>query len=311
MIILNSLQSILSIFIMISLGYYLTYKKWFDDDVSKLFAKLVTTISLPPLMFSNLMTNFDRNKLISSASGLIVPFLSMLITYLIGRLVSRLIRVRKERLGIFHSMFFVSNTIFIGLPINLALFGDVSVPYVLLYYIANTTLFWTLGVYGISRDGSGKGSGIFTLETVRRIFSPPLMGFIVAVIFIFLDIKLPTFLMDTFKYLGNLTTPISMLFIGITIYSIKLRDVKIDMDMIALIIGRFVISPLTILALAYFFPIPDLMKKVFVIQAAMPVMTQTAIISKAYGADHEYSAIMITISTLASLIVIPIYMSIL
>jgi len=62
--------------------------------------------------------------------------------------------VRKDRRGTFASMFSLSNTIFIGLPVNLMLFGDSSLSYALLYYIANTILFWTIGVYGIARDAA-------------------------------------------------------------------------------------------------------------------------------------------------------------
>jgi malate permease and related proteins len=62
------------------------------------------------------------------------------------------------------------------------------------------------------------------------------------------------------------------------------------------------------LVLCYFLPIPLLMKKVFVIQAAMPAMTQTAIIAEAYGADYKYAAIMTTVTTVVSLVFIPVYM---
>ena len=47
--------------------------------------------------------------------------------------------------------------------------------------------------------------------------------------------------------------------------------------------GRFVIAPLLILGLMYFIPVPVIMKKVFVVQAAMPAMTQTSIVSGPMG----------------------------
>ena len=72
-------------------------------------------------------------------------------------------------------MFFNSNTIFVGLPINQALFGDASIPYVLIYYMCNTTFFWTLGTYLIQRDGEGEAE--FDLKTsLKKIFSPPSNG---------------------------------------------------------------------------------------------------------------------------------------
>jgi hypothetical protein len=102
-----------------------------------------------------------------------------------------------------------------------------------------------------------------------------------------------------------------MLFIGITIHSIDLKTIRITKDMLVLFAGRFVISPLSILLLAMVFPLPPLMRNVFVIQAAMPVMTNTAIVSKAYGADSEYVAVMITATTIATIFVVPVYMAIL
>lgn len=308
MIFFSTLQSILSIVIMISIGYILTAKGFLDDKTSSLFSKLVVNLALPCLMLSDMMSNFSKDKLFSLSSGLIIPFLSMIVTYLIAVIVSKLIKVNKESIGTFKSMFFVSNSIFIGLPVNLALFGSSSVPFVLLYYIANTTFFWTLGVYGISKDGQNSSEGIFSIDTLKRIVSPPLMGFILALILIILNLQLPKFIIDTCKYFGNLTTPLSMLFIGITLNSIKLNEIKVTKDMIALLMGRFFISPLLIFLLAMNFPIPLLMKKVFILQAAMPVMTNTSIVAKKYGADHKYATIMTVITTVLSIVFIPIYM---
>lgn len=309
MIFFSSLQSILSIVIMISVGYYLTYKGFLDEKASSLFSKLVVNLALPCLMISDLLGSFSKDKLMNSSNGLAIPFIVIAITYLIAIIVSNAIKVKEGTIGIFRSMFFVSNSIFIGLPVNLALFGSSSVPFVLLYYIANTTFFWTLGVYGISKDGKSSARSIFSIETLKRIVSPPLLGFIFALILIMLDLQLPKFLLDTCKYFGGLTTPLSMIFIGITLHSVKLREIEITKDMIVLLLGRFLIAPFIMLLFVKTSPLPVLMKQVFIIQSAMPVMTNTAIVAKKYDADYKYATVMTVITTLLSIILIPIYMS--
>lgn len=315
MTIINAFTSIFSIVIMIAAGVILSWKKWLNKDVSKVFSKLVTNLALPCLMISDLMTNFTKDKLDHLGKGLIIPFSSMLLGYITAIILSKVIGVKKGRRGTFLSMFFISNSIFIGLPVNLALFGNSSIPYVLLYYIANTSFFWTIGAYGISKDGayiSGTTSaskGFFNRETLRRIMSPPLMGFISALLMIMLGIKLPKFILDTCKYFGNMTTPLSMLFIGITIYNADLKKIKLNKEMIVLLLGRFAVSPLLALLLAWHYPIPVLMKKVFVIQSAMPVMTNTAIVARSYGADYEYATVMTVLTTILSFITIPLYMA--
>lgn len=309
MVILHSIESILTIIIIIAVGYYLTSKNWFNEETSKSFAKLVTNVSLPAYMISNLMGNFNKSKLEYLAAGLWVPFLSISLCILLSIVFSKLLKIKEGRKGTFESMFFNSNTIFIGLPINIALFGDKSVPYVLLYYIANTTFFWTLGVYFISKDSRDKTNGSKTsFNVIKNIISPPLLGFIIAIILILLNIKLPDFIMDTCKYLGQLTTPLSMIFIGISIYFVKLRDIKLNRDILGVLSGRFIISPLTMLLIVYFLPIPSLMKKVFIVQSAMPVMTNAPIIARAYNADSSYAAVTATVSTILSMVTIPIMM---
>jgi len=51
------------------------------------------------------------------------------------------------------------------------------------------------------------------------------------------------------------------------------------------------------------------MKKVFVIQSALPAMTQTTVLSKVYGGDTEYAALMVTTTTIFAILAIPVYMT--
>lgn len=308
MVVLNALESVFSIVLMISTGFFLCHKGWFNENTSKLFSKIVCNLAIPCLMISQFNESFDRHKLITLGRGLFVPFTSMAICYLIAVVVSKIIKVKRGRIGAFRSMFFVSNSIFIGLPVNISLFGTQSVPDVLLYYIANTAFFWTIGSYEISRDGEYGNAHIFSFDTLKRIMSAPLLSFILSVALVLLDVHLPKFIMDTFRYFGNLTTPLAMLFIGITIYSVNLKQFKFSIDMLVLFLGRFLISPMTAYILCAFSGTPSLMKKVFVIQAAMPAMTNTAVVSKNYNADYEYASINVVITTVSSMLIIPIYM---
>ncbi|MBL4935823.1 AEC family transporter [Clostridium sp. YIM B02515] len=307
MLLIDAAQSILSIILMISLGYILTKNKWFDDSTSKLFSKIVINLSLPALMVSNLMTTFTKESLSHSGVGIIIPFISIIVCYLISVFISKIINIAPDRRGTFQCMFFLSNTIFIGLPVNIALFGEASVPNVLYYYFSNTTIFWTLGIYLIKKDGGLKDSKLFTINNLKNVFTPPLIGFITGITLILLDIRLPKFIMDTCKYLGNLTTPMSMLFIGIVISSINLKDFKFDKYTIGVITGRFIISPIVTYCFSLILCAPVLMKNVFFIQSALPVMATASIVTKEYGADYEYASVMIAVTTIASLIFIPFY----
>lgn len=303
----QSISGVLVILVMIAVGYFLEQKGWFDDKSTKLIAKIVTQVSLPCYMLGTIVSKFSAKELLRMIPDLRFPVISMLILMGIAFAVVHIFKIQDKHAGLFTSMFFNSNTVFVGLPINMALFGNKSIPYVLIYYMANTTFFWTIGTYLIQRDGDKKTA--FDLKrTLGKIFSPPLLGFIVGVIFVLLKVKLPTFVNSDLLCLGNLTIPLSMIFIGISISKAGLNRISIGKDNLLLLLGRFILAPLMMYILVTPTNIPLLMKQVFILQAAMPVMTNAPVVANLYGADSEYAAVMVTETTLTSLIVVPILM---
>ena len=306
-IFLRSISGILVILGMILVGFIIGEKGWFDDKSRGLLAKLVTQVALPCYMLYTITQRFTAADLLKMLPALRFPALSMVILLGIATGVARIFAVRQDRRGLFISMFFNSNTIFVGLPINQALFGDASIPYVLIYYMCNTTFFWTLGTYLIQRDGEGEAQ--FDLKTsLKKVFSPPLMGFLLGLVLVMLQIKLPAFLASDLQYLGNLTTPLSMIFIGLSVSHVGVKQLVLGKEQLLILLGRFLVAPLLMASIVYWVPLPSLMKQVFIIQSAMPVMTNAPVVARLYGADSDYAAIMVTETTLATMVMIPILM---
>ena len=306
-IFLRSISGILVILGMILVGFVIGEKGWFDDKSRGLLAKLVTQVALPCYMLYTITQRFTAADLLKMLPALRFPALSMVILLGIATGVARIFAVRQDRRGLFISMFFNSNTIFVGLPINQALFGDASIPYVLIYYMCNTTFFWTLGTYLIQRDGEGEAQ--FDLKTsLKKVFSPPLMGVLLGLVLVMLQIKLPAFLASDLQYLGNLTTPLSMIFIGLSVSHVGVKQLVLGKDQLLILLGRFLVAPLLMATIVYWVPLPSLMKQVFIIQSAMPVMTNAPVVARLYGADSDYAAVMVTETTLATMVVIPILM---
>ena len=306
-IFLKSISGILVILGMILVGFVIGEKGWFDDKSRGLIAKLVTQIALPCYMLYTITQRFTAEDLLKMLPALRFPALSMVVLLGIATAVARIFAVRQDRSGLFISMFFNSNTIFVELPINQALFGDASIPYVLIYYMCNTTFFWTLGTYLIQRDGEGEAQFDFK-TSVKKVFSPPLMGFLLGLVMVMLQMKLPAFLDSDLQYLGNLTTPLSMIFIGLSVSHVGVKQLILGKDQLLILLGRFVVAPLLMATIVYWAPLPSLMKQVFIIQSAMPVMTNAPVVARLYRADSDYAAVMVTETTLATMVVIPILM---
>ncbi len=305
----QSVECVLSLSLIGLVGYVLDKKGWFGADIKAMLPRFLTLVTLPPYMVHNVLNTFSRDDLIHLIYGSAVPASSIALAALFSHLMSKFMKKPEKRAGIFRTGIFTSNTIFIGLPVNIALFGEAAIPYVLLYFFANTTFFWTLGNYLLSLDGDRpRQENVWSLATMKRILSPPLLGFALGISLTMLDLKPPAFLMDAAGYVGGLTAPLAILFIGITMAGVKISQIKLDRDVLMLLFGRFIVSPGIIILLTRFIELPPLMTKVFIIQSSLPVVTSAVMMAAYYRSDAEYASVVVSLSTLLSLLTIPLAM---
>jgi predicted permease len=309
---LNAVQIVVTLLIMMSVGYAMSAKKLISEEVATFLSRLVLWIGVPASAFDNMFGYFNMDMLRGAGVGIVAPFFSILISFLAGYGIVLLLKIERGRRGIFCNMFALSNTIFIGLPVSQALFGEASTPYALFYYMSNTFLFWTVGTYLVQRDSDAVSGAprakIFSWNTVKKVFSPGLVSFVLALVAVMMGVKLPLFAMKTFKYLSGICTPLALIFIGHVIQRIGLRNLRLRKDTWGVLLGRVILTPLLVLASTSFVGAPVNMSQVFVVQASMPVMSNAPIIARAYGSDSRFASECMAITTLLSVILLPLLM---
>ena len=129
MVFFQSIQSVISIILMIALGYILKRQGWFDENFGKNISGLITKVALPASIFVSVLKYLTKDSLISLSGSLLFPLLGVVIGYLIAYLLVKIMKIRPGRRGIFMNAVVNANTIFIGLPLNIALFGEKALPY--------------------------------------------------------------------------------------------------------------------------------------------------------------------------------------
>lgn len=188
---LLSLNCVVILLILGGAGYITAAQGWYDAASRALMARLVTFLSLPAYLFSSVMQTLTHDELLMLAGAMITPFVSIWTCFFISRLIARFCHIDTVHSGIFSSAFTATNNMFIGVPVSLALFGEEAMVPTLLYFFANTTFFWTVGNYLEAVDGltaaKKQTPKIFSLATLRRVFAPPLIGFLTAIVFILID----------------------------------------------------------------------------------------------------------------------------
>ena len=311
MIFLTSLGSIFPIIVMIAIGYILRKRHWFHHTFSENVSKLITNVALPCSIFYSVLKYLDMNVLKELSNRLIFTFASVIIGYITAYIVIKIFKIRRGRRGVFYNAVVNANTIFIGLPLNMALFGEQASKYYLMYYITNTISIWTLGYILLENDSTEEkeSKGGFN---PKKLLSPPLIAFVAAFIVLVLGISVPKPLVETTKYLGNIVTPLALLYIGIVLADAGLHSINFDLDTILALLGRFVFSSIVMVALlkvtGQFMQLDSLEIKTFVIQSAAPVFAALPILTNQTEGDIEYATNVVTTSTILFVVVIPILM---
>ena len=311
MIFLTSLGSIFPIIVMIAIGYILRKRHWFHHTFSENVSKLITNVALPCSIFYSVLKYLDMNVLKELSNRLIFTFASVIIGYVTAYIVIKIFKIRRGRRGVFYNAVVNANTIFIGLPLNMALFGEEASKYYLMYYITNTISIWTLGYILLENDSTEEkeSKGGFN---PKKLLSPPLIAFVAAFIVLVLGISIPKPLVETTKYLGNIVTPLALLYIGIVLADAGLHSINFDLDTILALLGRFVFSSIVMVALlktaGQFMQLDSLEIKTFVIQSAAPVFAALPILTNQTEGDIEYATNVVTTSTILFVVVIPILM---
>ena len=338
MVFLTSLQSIIPIVLLISLGYFLKGQGMFNPTFSGNLSRFIMSVILPAGVFVSVLHHLHMSDLWDLRYGMLVVMLTYVIAYIVAFIMMKLLKVPKGRRGIFINMVVNDNCLFIGLPVQIALFGPEALPYFLLYYIGNTISVWLVGVFlieldplptvenGLANDEWNQVGNSSSVQSTtdqkpkfdwKKLLPPPLLGFFTALIFLFFEIPLAPILHNTLNYLGNMVTPLSLIYIGIVLHDAGLKSMSLNKDSIGGIVGRFVISPIimfcVIMALQYgagivLEPIAII---TFVVQSAGPVIAVLPIVANEAKSDLPFATGLVMISTILFVVVIPIIMEIL
>ena len=310
---LTSITSIIPIIAIIVLGYILQVKGWFGDAFGPNLSRLIMNVALPASIFVSVMKYLTLDKLISLSGGLLYTFVAFILGYIVAYIAVVVFKVRPGRRGTMINTFVNANTIFIGLPLNVALFGDQALPYFLIYYITNTISTWTLGVYLMTSDSKSGQSKETSKFDWKKLLPAPLVGFLVALLFLILRISIPDFATNTLTYVGNIVTPLSLIYIGIVLAKAGLKTITFDKDTIVTLVGRFILAPLImLLVLKFFAPNMAIVEfKTFMIQSATPALAVLPILANQGKGDVEFSTNVVTLSTVLFIVVIPILQTLL
>ncbi|MCF2662495.1 AEC family transporter [Pseudoflavonifractor phocaeensis] len=305
----NALSASLVLLMLMSVGYFMGVRGWMTAQEKKFVSKYIVNIAVPCNCLVGLMNNLSHDQLAQAGVMLVSALLGVGVTMLLSMALATLLKLPRERWGVFVLMAGLSNTLFIGIPVSTQLFGDACLPYLMIYYLGNTTFLQSIGFVLMERAGNQGGGKITVGGVLKSLFSkPPIIMVIFSIALLLLDLRLPGPIMKFAGYISNSVSPLALIYCGFIIYELGLKNVRLMRGLPLMLVVRLGIAPVICLVFCQLFGITGLARDVFIVESALPVVSQVTVMAGAYGADERYAATGACLSTLGSFITIPILM---
>lgn len=295
---MSALETILSIIILIIIGYLAKYIGLLKTDDTIVLNKIVLNIALPALIFSAL---YSAN--LSNITSLIGITLICLLTGSIGGLVgytfSRFRKHSKKTLWGITSASALFNSGFMGYPIILGVFGAVGLVRAIFFDTGSTILFIFFGILFALLFG-----GNYSAVAKRVLTFPPIYAIILGIVLNILHLNIGSLTPQILTYLSGAAIPLIMISLGLSLEASSLKNYFKEAAVVSSI--KLILAPLIALMIIIILGVSGLNSKVIITEAAMPSEMLSLVLAITYELDIKAVSACIFLSTVLSMITLPI-----
>ena len=293
-------QTMLKLFLLLVLGFVLFKCHIFDEYTNKKISALIVNVASPMLIISSIAGVEGSNK--SIVFLMIGAGILMYIGFIIlGKIINRIFPFPKKDWPVYECMVVFANTGFMGYPVLLDVFGQEAVFYASLIHMAFNFFVYTYAIMCLTKGDDSE----FKLN-FKQLLTPGIILIFVGIFVYLFDIQLPSVLMDTINSVGSLTAPLSMMMIGSSLAVYPIKDSFTDWRSYVFAFVRLMIVPFVTMIMCRLLHIDAYYANITIITNAMPVGSMVLMLATQYNANVKIVTRNIVVSTLLSVITIPI-----
>ena len=293
-------QTMLKLFLLLILGFVLFKCHIFDEYTNKKISALIVNVASPMLIISSIAGVEGSNK--SIVFLMIGAGILMYIGFIIlGKIINRIFPFPKKDWPVYECMVVFANTGFMGYPVLLDVFGQEAVFYASLIHMAFNFFVYTYAIMCLTKGDDSE----FKLN-FKQLLTPGIILIFVGIFIYLFDIQLPSVLMDTINSVGSLTAPLSLMMIGSSLAVYPIKDSFTDWRSYVFAFVRLMIVPFVTMIMCRLLHIDAYYANITIITNAMPVGSMVLMLATQYNANVKIVTRNIVVSTLLSVITIPI-----
>ncbi|MCI9046277.1 MAG: AEC family transporter [Hungatella sp.] len=296
-VILNQMAQLV---LVMAAGYGLYKQGQIDDVFYSRLNKFVLHVTMPAMILGSVLTQ-SRSVQIHMPSMAASCLILTAVLPVLSFLTAKLLPVAKEDKGLYAFMMMYPNVGFMGFPIMKSIFGNDSVLATSVINLCFNISLFTIGPAAMGKQNSEKN--VFSLKT---FLSPGIIASVCAVIFYGFSIPCPFAAGNALNLIGSMTTPLAMMLIGVILAKIPFMEVWKDARTYWFSLLIQLVIPTAAWPLLKQLIADPLIRGITLIILAMPVANSAVIFSQEYEKDEMLAAKMVFMSTLISIVTIPL-----
>lgn len=292
------ISQMLELFLILTLGYVAAKKKVVSPKFGTQLSNFILSITLPCMMIASVSTmpdDTDKNDVLMMFA---IAILFYVIMPFVAYGIARMLMVKKEERNLYMYMTIWSNIGFMGFPVIASIFGEGALFYATIFNLIFNLSNFTLGIMLMSNEGK-------KALNFKKFLSPGMISSIVAVIMFAANLRLPEFLNDTLKTVGGTTTTLAMIVIGIALSGIPIKSVFMEIRLYPYVIIKQMLLPLFAWVILKNMIVNPYLLGIVIVIIAMPVGTSSVLFANRYENDVALATKGVFITTLASVVTIP------
>lgn len=291
-------SKMISIFIMLVIGWICSQLAIVDKSTKDKLTVLSTQIVTPCLVFMSFQIEFDAHLLQNMGIAFAV---SMLIH--VGAIFASRFAIRndgKHDNAVERLMLIYTNCGFMGFPLAYAVAGNEGVIYATTYNAAFTIFVWTQGI-GMFRDKGGSFSW-------RKVLNPAIIATALGLLCFLIRFYVPESVGFALDSIGDMNTPLAMIIAGAVIGELNLKNMLLKKRTYYIIAMKLLVFPAIFCLILRFLPLEEMVKLIMGMLAACPSGAIGIMLAILYKRDDHYAAEIFAMTTLFSIVTIPLCM---
>jgi predicted permease len=291
--------SIFTLFILIGVGFLAFRMGYITRSGASGLSSLLVNVAIPCLILESMQVPLSSGLVYSMEVIALIEVVVYLVSFISAIVIPWCLTGSVFETGVLRFMLIFSNLGFMGYPVAYAMFGEESVFYVTLINLPFGFLVFTLGVFLLRPD-------LARNPDLKRIVTPGLIASVLGLCLLGTGTTIPSPLNESISLLGSITTPLAMIVIGTFLAPLPFFSMISDIRVWIISAARLILIPVIVFLIISPFVTDPLLLGIPVLLAAMPVAANTVLLSEEYGVNAELASKGVFISTLLSLVTIPL-----